>query len=212
MTADLLNTWKTGNDETMVELAKTQLDQRGMWVEVDEELTAYLRPMSPDDKPLIAKAIRDLTSESRRMRFFYGFSEAPDSLLNILADVDGFDHIAWGALDVSGPVAKPIAVVHAVRTSHDVPTVEIACTVLDAYRRHGLARVLLTEVLQDCMELGNNCAVADVLTINEKARSFFQGLGAESIVQGDTLRLSLNISRTLENLTRPESDQPSKRV
>ena len=180
----------------------------GIEVKLETGAQIFLRPMSPKDKALIAEAIREMSPEARKLRFFYGFQEAPEVLLNLLADVDGVTHIGWGALDVSGPDPKPIGGVHAVRVVDGALEAEIACSVVDAYQRHGLARILLAAVFHECLVQGIQRGVVDVLSSNQKALHLFRGLGAKLVETGETQRLSLDIHQALidmkDSATPPE--------
>lgn len=163
----------------------------------------YLRPICSTDAPLIAKGIMDLSHESRRMRFFGDFKQAPDHLVQSLADADGVTHIAWGALDVSGLRHRPAAAVHAFRGSVSETTVELACSVMEDYQGHGLAQVLMAAVMYDCHALGITKAVAEVMAANSKAQHLFLGLGAKIVSAGHEQRLEMDVQETLALLERP---------
>ncbi|MCV6584831.1 MAG: GNAT family N-acetyltransferase [Marinibacterium sp.] len=180
-------------------------DNRALHLDLDGTFTALLRPMVPKDRPLIARAIRELTSEARQMRFVSGFSEAPEPLLDILSDVDGDLHIAWGALDTSGAQDRPIAAVHAIRYGPGADLAEVACTVLDEYQGRGLARALMAAVFHDCLRRGITTASAEVLPRNIKARHLFEGLGARLIGVEDLMCFRMDVAEVLQVLHRPDA-------
>ena len=62
-----------------------------------------LRTITPDDGPLIRDGVARLSAESRYLRFFSPASSLPDAVIDRLVDVDGYDHIAWGAICSSCP-------------------------------------------------------------------------------------------------------------
>lgn len=182
-------------------------NDRGFKTKLDSGHSIYVRPMNVGDKPLIAQAIHDLSDQSRYLRFFTAFRDAPESVLDLLANVDGRKHIAWGAVDLEHD-ARPIAAVHAIRSHEDDKDVEIACTVLDDYHGHGISHLLLAATTYDCMAIGVELAYAEVLFSNYKAKGLFEGLNAELITSEDALlyRMQLpSLLRTIEKKAHPKS-------
>jgi GNAT superfamily N-acetyltransferase len=188
----------------MTSTAPFRIPARALQIEPDGMFGVLMRPICPDDEPLIAEGIMDLSREARRFRFFGELNDVPEQLLHDLANVDGVTHIAWGALVVSGATAKPAAAVHAIRRDPSDPQVDLACTVIDAYQGRGLAKLLMAAVLRDCHALGIRTAIADVLPTNTKARHLFLSLGARRVYGGtDTCQdyqLELDIAETLDRL------------
>ncbi|MCV6593846.1 MAG: GNAT family N-acetyltransferase [Silicimonas sp.] len=176
---------------------------RGIGIKLEDGLPVYVRPISAADRPLIAKGIRELSDDSRHLRFFSWFKEAPEPLLNALSDVDGSTHIACGALDVSGEAARPIAAVHAFRGGASDPAVEVACAVADAYQGRGVSQILIAAVFAECRRLGVARAIAEVLPSNRAARTLFQGLGGRLIGRQEVHRFEMDVAGALAILTEP---------
>jgi hypothetical protein len=60
---------------------------------------ATLRPIAPEDKPLLAAMVERLSEESRYRRFFATLNELSADDLDYLVDVDHRDHEAIIAID-----------------------------------------------------------------------------------------------------------------
>ena len=68
-----------------------------------------LRPIAPEDKPLLAASFERLSEESRYRRFFTPKNELSPAELAYLVDVDHKDHEAIIAIDPSSGEALGIA-------------------------------------------------------------------------------------------------------
>ena len=74
-----------------------------------------LRPVVPEDRARLAEGFAELSRESRRLRFLGSVSTLNDAQLRYLTDVDGRDHVAWGALDLTNPDAPGFGVGRMIR-------------------------------------------------------------------------------------------------
>src|SRR3546814_13014634 len=75
--------------------------------ELNDGTAVCLRTITPEDEPLLRAGIATLSAESRYLRFFSPTPMPPDPVVAGLVDVDGHDHIGWGAVctDSDGPPA-----------------------------------------------------------------------------------------------------------
>lgn len=137
-----------------------------------------LRTITPDDGPLIRDGVARLSAESRYLRFFSPASSLPDAVIDRLVDVDGHDHIAWGAICSSCPDRPAIGAVHAVRHSHDGPVGEFSVAVLDDFQGQGLARMMTAALLVHCLAEGLVELDVHMLSENAAARRLVKALGA----------------------------------
>ena len=62
-----------------------------------------LRRITPADGALMRAGIEQMSPQSRYMRFFSGMRTPPDWLVERLLDVDGDQHLAWGAIASGAP-------------------------------------------------------------------------------------------------------------
>jgi GNAT superfamily N-acetyltransferase len=100
-----------------------------------------LRPIAPEDKPLLAAIFERLSEESRYRRFFTTKNELSPADLDYLVDVDHSDHGAIIAIDpLSG---KALGVARYIRSKGHAEVAEVAVTVADDWQGRGLGRALL---------------------------------------------------------------------
>ena len=97
-----------------------------------------LRPIAPQDKPLLAASFERLSEESRYRRFFTVKKELSAAELDYLVDVDHRVHEAIIAIDPSSGEALGIA--RYVRATDDGQVAEVAVTVADDWQGLRLGR------------------------------------------------------------------------
>jgi GNAT superfamily N-acetyltransferase len=142
-----------------------------------------LRTITPDDEARIRDGIAKLSAESRYLRFFSPASAFPDAVVHRLADVDGHDHIAWGALCSDCPGWPAIGAVHAMRHRHDGDgeegrVGEFSVAVLDEFQGRGLARMMTAALLVQCRAEGLALLDVHILSENAAARRLVKSLDA----------------------------------
>lgn len=137
-----------------------------------------LRTITPDDAPLLRAGIAALSTESRYLRFFSPAAVLPDAVVERLVDVDGHDHIGWGAICTECAGEPAIGAVHAVRDRHDGPVGEYSVAVADAFQGQGLGRMLTAALLIDCRAEGLETLDLHVLSENGAAKHLVKSLGA----------------------------------
>lgn len=126
-----------------------------------------LRTITPDDEQLLRDGIAKLSAESRYLRFFSPVPVLPDAVIERLVDVDGHDHIAWGAICTECEGQPAIGAVHAVRYRGGGPAGEFSVAVVDEFQGQGLARMMTAALLVHCVAEG--MAVLDVHILSENA-------------------------------------------
>ncbi|MBY9066643.1 GNAT family N-acetyltransferase [Hyphomonas sp. WL0036] len=139
----------------------------------------YLRPIGPRDRAREVQLISGFSDHSRYLRFFTGAKTVPDAVIDRLVDVDGYHHIAWGALDLDGPGAPLMGVVRAMRRGEG-EVADLAMGVLDKHHGKGLARLLMAAVVHDALAAGITHFVAETLAENSAARNLFLSMGGHA--------------------------------
>lgn len=137
-----------------------------------------LRTITPDDAPLLRAGVAALSAESRYLRFFSPAAELPDAVIERLVDVDGHDHIGWGALCTECEGTPMIGAVHAVRLAGAPSIAEYSVAVLDEFQGKGLARMMTAALLIECMGEGLATLDLHVLSENAAAKRLVKALGA----------------------------------
>lgn len=150
-----------------------------------------LRPVTPDDKPLIADGFSRLSARARYLRFLAPAERLSQSQLAYLAEVDHHDHVAWGVLDGDSAAA----VGRWVRLQDDPAAADVAITVLDEYQRRGIGRLLIGVLAVCARARGVGVLHFDVLAENAQMIGLLQSLGAVPAREGEVIHWVLDVSR-----------------
>jgi ribosomal protein S18 acetylase RimI-like enzyme len=141
-----------------------------------------LRTIRPDDAGLLRAGIQKLSAESRYLRFFSPAPAMPDAVIERLVDVDGHDHIAWGAICTECEGEPAIGAVHAVRHKagaggDEMRVGEYSIAILDAFHGQGLARMMTAALLVDCLAEGLTTLDVNILSENHAALGLVKAMG-----------------------------------
>lgn len=148
--------------------------------------TVLVRPITPEDKPLLSLGLRMLSPETAMRRFLSPKTSFSAAELRYLTEVDQVDHIALVAVDaVHGGL---IGVARCVRTSDD--TAELAIVIGDAWQRMGLGRALVDLLAERAAAVGVTRFSGTMLATNRGAVKLMRGFGThvDSDVIADGVR------------------------
>ncbi|MDZ4307011.1 GNAT family N-acetyltransferase [Allopontixanthobacter sp.] len=167
-----------------------------------------IRGVRPDDEKRLREGIARLSPVSRYLRFFSGLTQPPQRVIDDLLDVDGHDHIAWGAIRTDINDQPAIGVVHAFREEDDHRTAQFSVAVIDEYHGRGLARLLTAVLLLDCKREGFENLLVHILPENRPAIALTRSLGGTRSEQTrDVAEFDIEIDGALASLA-AESDVP----
>ena len=127
------------------------------------QLMLLIRPIVPDDKPLLIAGLRALSPESAMKRFLSPKVSFSAAELRYLTEVDQHDHIAYVAIEAGALVA----VARCVRTGPDVA--DVAIVVGDPWQGRGLGRKLLHLLARRASEEGITRFAGTMLADNRAA-------------------------------------------
>lgn len=149
---------------------------------LDDGTAVCLRTIRPDDAGLLRAGIQKLSAESRYLRFFSPAPAMPDAVIERLVDVDGHDHIAWGAICTECEGEPAIGAVHAVRHKagaggDEMRVGEYSIAILDAFHGQGLARMMTAALLVDCLAEGLTTLDVNILSENHAALGLVKAMG-----------------------------------
>jgi RimJ/RimL family protein N-acetyltransferase len=136
--------------------------------------TVLVRPISPEDKPLLVDGLRRLSPETAFRRFLSPKVSFSAAELRYLTEVDGHDHIALVAVDAADPDVL-IAVARCVRT--DADTAEMAIVVGDPWQGLGLGRQLARLLADAAAAEGVTRISGTMLADNRPALRLMKGFG-----------------------------------
>lgn len=172
---------------------------------IDTQLTdgtlVTLRTIHPSDLALMREGIRQLSPQSRYLRFFSRQPVPTDTVIQKLVDADGYNHIGWGALLTNSQNDTPIGAVHVFRDGAQSSSGEVSFAIVDAYHGLGLARKLMAVLLTNCRVAQIQSLDVHVLSENRAAANLVRTLGARrSTTPAAVSDYELDVDLALENL------------
>jgi GNAT superfamily N-acetyltransferase len=103
-----------------------------------------LRPIRPEDGPLLAEGFSRLSPESRFLRFFSPLDHLSEAQLRYFTEIDYVDHFAWVAtVRTAKDPALGVAVARYIRSKQDPTAAEAAVAVADDHHRRGIGSIML---------------------------------------------------------------------
>lgn len=117
--------------------------------------TVCLRPIRPDDAPLLVDGFTRLSTESRYLRFFSPIDHLSEAQVRYFTVVDYVDHFAWVAT-----VRRPdgaelgVGVARYIRLRDDPTAAEAAVAVTDDHHRLGIGSLLLESLAATALSNG----------------------------------------------------------
>ncbi len=157
--------------ERIQEVAARRLAQdcKPIPVELKDGSFVLLRPLLPTDRTALVEAVRKLSAESLRRRFFSS-AQPSQKLIDYLVDIDYVEHFAWVAIDAKD--GSGLATARYVRTDNPL-TAEVAFATTDDNQGRGIATVLLGAIGVAAKQAGVELLVAHVLDDNAAMRAVF---------------------------------------
>jgi acetyltransferase len=151
-----------------------------------------LRPIAPEDKPLLLGIFQRLSGDSRYRRFSMRLRELSPAML---ADFTEVDHSDREAIIAIGPSSgEALGVARYVRLSDHPENAEVAVAVVDDWQGRGLAPVLLAELSRVAQQEGVERFIAFVQTDNHNALALFAGVAnSERELVGQNFQLVVEL-------------------
>ena len=165
-------------------------------VALDDGRHVTIVPITPEAKPLIARAIERVSPESSRRRFFTVRRRFSERELDELTRLDGWNRYALGAVGrgADGPLGAAVA--RFARLPDDPRSAELALLVVDDFQRVGLGRRLLARLALAARARGVDRLIGSVLADNEAMLSLLHrhapGVAIEPA--GDHLSIDIPLS------------------
>ncbi len=185
----------------MVTRAATPLHRIEVHSVLSDGTAVCLRTITPEDEPLLRAGIATLSAESRYLRFFSPAPMPPDPVVAGLVEVDGHDHIGWGALCTDCEGTPAIGAVHAVRYADGGTIGEYSVAVLDAFHGEGLARMMTAALLIQCLAEGLTELDVHTLSENRAVARLVHSLGATWLRgSAGVAEYRIDVARALEGL------------
>ena len=135
-----------------------------------------IRVLRKEDAELDRDFIRNLSPESRWMRFLGQVGEPSDSLIRKLTELDYRHDMAFVALSQEGGVAHAVGVSRYSVAPDDL-SCECAVTVADAWQGKGLGTVLMRDLIDIARKRGIHSMFSIDANENERMRELARDLG-----------------------------------
>ena len=136
-----------------------------------------VRPIAPEDEPLLHEAVASMSERSVYFRFFSPIKRMSDALAHRLAVVDYSDRFALVAT-LSRPNGKErILGVARYDRAQKTDVAEVAVAVIDDFQRRGLGRALLVELAKVARRHGINTFTLIVLSENREMLGLLRRMG-----------------------------------
>jgi GNAT superfamily N-acetyltransferase len=146
-----------------------------------------LRPLSPEDEPLVRRAFRRLSAQTRQLRWGLPLVD-PDVVLDWVARLEDGRHFAVVAYLISD--GQPLGVGRWVIADDGA---EVALTVVDDWQGHGVGPLLLQALMREASVRGISIMRAWVSVENQRALHLLDHLTARRICHRGTGMLEYEI-------------------
>jgi GNAT superfamily N-acetyltransferase len=147
---------------------------------LDDGTPVVLRHIRPEDAAELKRGFERLSPPSRYRRFFAAMGSLPDKTVHYLTHVDGRDHVAIVAATRERPDGPEIGlgVARFIRTAEDPSVAEAALTVIDAFQRRGLGRILAIALARAALERKITRFRGEILVDNDAVRHLLEEVDA----------------------------------
>ena len=165
--------------------------------------TVTVRPIRPDDAPLVREFLDELSGESKYMRFQKWVHAPSDKLIHFLTDVDYDLHMALVCAVRHGDREEIVGEARYV-SELSGGTCELGIVVADAWHKSGVAGVLMEALIHAAKEHGLARMEGLVLSANAEMLRFVRALGfkTEPAPQDRTIT---RISKVLQDASAPRA-------
>lgn len=141
---------------------------RGEPVQLSDGSTILVRPIEPADQHELKLGFRHLGALSRYERFRGPTDELTPSQLAYFTEVDHDTHEAVVAVDAR--TGEGVGVARYIRDRDDPQQAQLACTVIDAWQRRGVASILVERLAARARAAGIERFRAVLIVTNTRAR------------------------------------------
>lgn len=146
-------------------------------IELRDGSKVRLRPIVPEDEPLLHEALGAMSERSVYFRFFSPIKRLSDAMAHRLAVVDYGDRFALVAAAGRPDGRERIVGVARYDRARGTEVAEVAVAVIDEYQRRGLGGTLLSELARVARRHGIKTFTLIVLPENREMLGLLRRLG-----------------------------------
>jgi RimJ/RimL family protein N-acetyltransferase len=145
-------------------------------LELTDGTKVLVRPIVPEDEPLLHEAVAAMSERTVYFRFFSPLKRMPDALAHRLAVVDYNDRFALVATDNPRNKERIVGVARYDRVVN-TDVAEVAVAVIDEFQRRGLGSALMTILGKVATEHGIKTFTLIVLPENQQMLGLLRKMG-----------------------------------
>lgn len=146
-------------------------------VELNDGSKVHLRPIVPEDEPLLHEAVAAMSERTVYFRFFSPIKRMSDAMAHRLAVVDYADRFALVASTHRPDSRERIVGVARYDRARGTDVAEVAVAVIDEFQHRGLGGLLLSELSRVAREHGIRTFSLVVLSDNREMLGLLRKLG-----------------------------------
>jgi len=140
--------------------------------------TAFVRP---EDAERLVRGYKKLSLKTKMYRFHYGKNNLSTYEKEYLVNVDNYNHLAIGAVDLNASYDIGIALIRYIRDKTDPAKAEVALTVIDEYQNRGIGTLLYNEMLQYASKNRVKLLINCVMKENTTMLNILEKIGGEIV-------------------------------
>jgi acetyltransferase len=151
-------------------------DQYEEHTQTSTGIDIFIRPIRPEDAPILIELFESLSPQSVYRRFFTPMKRLPHSMLARFTQIDYDRHIALVALPESESAEKMLGVARVI-IGRNLKEAEFSVVVSDPWQGKGIGAVLLQRCLSIARERGIETVMGTVLAENTQMLALGKKLG-----------------------------------
>ncbi len=146
-------------------------------IELRDGTKLRLRPIVPEDEPLLHEAVAAMSERTVYFRFFSPIKRMSDAMAHRLAVVDYNDRFALVAATHKPAAKERIVGVARYDRARGTDVAEVALAVIDEFQRRGLGSILLAELARVARTHGIKTFQLIVLPENREMLGLLRNMG-----------------------------------
>ncbi len=146
-------------------------------LDLEDGTKVHIRPIAPEDEPLLHEAVAAMSERSVYFRFFSPLKRLPDALAHRLAVVDYNDRFALVATTHKPTGKERILGVARYDRVPGTDVAEVAEAVVDEFQHRGLGGALLAILARAAREHGIKTFTLIVLPENQQMLGLLRNMG-----------------------------------
>ena len=164
-------------------------------IELRDRTKVQLRPIVPEDEPLLHEAVASMSERTVYFRFFSPIKRMSDALAHRLAVVDYNDRFALVATTRRPSGKERIVGVARYDRARGTDVAEVAVAVIDEFQRRGLGSQLLAELARVARAHGIRNFSLIVLAENQEMLGLLRRMGwiHQAKLNGGVYEISFDI-------------------